>query len=186
MVQVHLGPQVTDLLVLPTVELSDAELHAIRSLMDHAFEGNFTDDDWEHSVGGTHVFLREEDVIMSHAAVVERQLVAGETPLRTGYVEGVATHPAHRRQGYATAVMSMVNEIISANFELGALSTDVPELYLKLGWERWRGPTYVATSEGLLRTENEDAGIMVLRTEPTSKFTLSESLACDARRGDAW
>ena len=176
----------TDLLVLTTAELTGTDLTAIRSMMNSAFEGNFSDDDWEHTLGGTHVLLREDDLIMSHAAVVERQLIAGDTPWRTGYVEGVATHPAHRRQGYAAAVMRMVNEVVSRSFELGALSTEVPELYLQLGWERWQGPTYVATPGGPIRTENEDAGIMVLRTERTAELTLSESLTCRARRGDAW
>src|SRR5688500_7931506 len=100
--------------------------------MDAAFEEGFSDDDWDDTLGGTHAFLRIGDAIVSHAAVVQRTLTAGDVALRSGYVEGVASHPLHRRRGYAAAVMRKVNETITSSFDLGALSTDVPELYLRL------------------------------------------------------
>ena len=154
--------------------------------MDISFSGTFTDEDWEHTTGGIHVFVEDGSAIVSHAAVVERALLLDEVPLRTGYVEGVATHPHRRRRGHAATVMRKVNEIISSSFELGALSTEVPELYLQHAWERWHGPTYVAAPAGRVRTQDEDGGIMVLRTELTPPLALSESLTCDPRSGDAW
>ena len=59
-------------------------------------------------------------------------------------------------------------------------------LYARLGWERWRGPTFVRTAGGLVRTEDEDAGIMILRTPRTPALTRTESLSCEWRAGDAW
>src|SRR5687768_2020108 len=154
--------------------------------MDDAFEAGFSAADWSHTLGGTHVFLSDDGAIVSHAAVVERLLMANDAPLRTGYVEGVATDRDRRRRGYSTIVMRRVNKIIASTFELGALSTDVPDLYLKLGWEPWQGPTYVAMPEGPFRTGDEDAGIMVLRTAATAEIDLASSLTCEAREGDSW
>jgi aminoglycoside 2'-N-acetyltransferase I len=55
-----------------------------------------------------------------------------------------------------------------------------------LGWERWRGPTYVDTPWGRVRTADEDDGILVLRTEDTSALDPTVSLTCDWRQGDVW
>ena len=44
----------------------------------------------------------------------------------------------------------------------------------------------MSTPGGRVRTEEEDDGIMVLRTERTAHLASSESLICDRRRGDAW
>ena len=176
----------TDPLVIFTRELSRDDLRAIRSLLDVAFDGDFSDEDWEHTLGGRHVVLEKGGTIVSHAAVIERRLIAGDRSLRTGYVEAVATDHDHRRQGCATAVMRAVNLVISSSFEIGALSTEVPELYLSVGWERWHGPTYMSTPGGRVRTEEEDEGIMVLRTGRTAHLASSESLTCDHRSGDAW
>ena len=39
----------------PTSQLSPADLHELRALLDAAFAGRFSDDDWAHAVGGVHV-----------------------------------------------------------------------------------------------------------------------------------
>jgi hypothetical protein len=85
---------------LPTDSLSPDEIEVIRALLDAAFwddeDERFTQEDWEHSIGGLHVVLDLDGRIVSHASVVQRELqVAGHT-LRTGYVEAVATAPASR------------------------------------------------------------------------------------------
>ena len=38
--------------IVETRDLSDAERGAIRRLLDQAFEGGFSDDDWLHALGG--------------------------------------------------------------------------------------------------------------------------------------
>ena len=82
-------------------ELSPEDLRAVRRLLDEAFGGRFTQDDWHHTLGGLHVLALEEGELVAHAAVVDRTLRAAGHPLRTGYVEGVATRPDRRRQGLA-------------------------------------------------------------------------------------
>jgi aminoglycoside 2'-N-acetyltransferase I len=177
---------VVDLRVAGTDELSGAQLASIRALVEDAFEGTFDDHDWDHTVGGVHVFVVDDDVIVAHGAVVERTLVAGDRQLQSGYVEGVATARSHRRRGLGTKVMKRVAKAIQADFELGALSTAVQDFYELLGWERWRGPTYVDTPSGRVRTEDEDDGILVLRTAATRDLDATVSLTCDWRQGDVW
>src|SRR5207249_1344046 len=90
-----------------TGDLDPAEVAAIRGILVDAFadEGpdeQFTDADWQHALGGTHVVLDAGGEIVSHASVVERELRVGGRPLRTGYVEAVATAPAWRGRGHGT------------------------------------------------------------------------------------
>ena len=132
------------------------------------------------------MFVVDDDVIVAHGAVVERTLVAGDRRFRSGYVEGVATVRSYRRRGLGSMVMHKIAEIIERDFELGALSTGVQDYYERLGWERWRGPTYVDSSSGRVRTEDEDDGILVLRTATSRDLDLAASLACDWREGDVW
>src|SRR5215212_5123444 len=97
---------------LQTSELDGDELVAIRLLLDVAFGDDeadrFTDDDWAHALGGTHVVLDIDGTIVSHAAVVEREIHFAEKPLRTGYVEAVATAPEHHGRGFGSIVMEAV------------------------------------------------------------------------------
>jgi aminoglycoside 2'-N-acetyltransferase I len=146
----------------------------------------FSADDLDHAIGGVHWVAEGGGRIVAHASVVERLLEAGGRPMRTGYVEAVATLPAWRGRGLATRLMDAADEHIRAGFELGALSTDAHALYERLGWERWRGPTFVRTAAGPVRTEDEDGGVMVLRVPRTPPLTLREALSCECRAGDAW
>ena len=175
----------TDVRIVPTHELSSAELRALRGLLDEAFDGGFTDDDWDHTVGGLHVVVLD-GAIVSHGSVVERLLVAGDRPLRTGYVEGVATATGHRNRGHAQTVMRAVGGIIRSHHELGGLSTGLVDYYMRFGWEVWQGPTYVNAPDGPARTAEDDGGVMILRTRFTSDLDTTTRLMCDWRAGDVW
>jgi aminoglycoside 2'-N-acetyltransferase I len=171
-----------------STDLSQAGLTALRRLLDQAFGGSFSDDDWHHTLGGLHVLALEDGEVVAHAAVVGRTLLAGDRPLRTGYVEGVATRPDRRRQGHATLVMRAVGQLVDERHELGALSdgSAVPGFYERLGWERWRGPTFAASPDGPVRTADDDGGVMVRRTAGAAALDLTAALTCDRRPGDAW
>ncbi len=174
-----------DIRIAATHELSEAELRALRELLDEAFEGGFGDDDWDHTVGGLHV-LAEDGGIVSHAAVVERRLMAASRPLRTGYVEGVASARGHGGRGYASTVMREIGKLIQAHFELGGLSTGLPDFYARLGWELWPGPTYARSPERPQRTAEDDGGVMILRTDATHDLDTTLPLMCEWRSGDVW
>jgi aminoglycoside 2'-N-acetyltransferase I len=161
-------------------------LASIRELLDKAFAGEFTDDDWSHTLGGTHVLVRDGDDVVAHAAVVARDLEIGTDPFRAGYVEGVATAPSRRGSGLGSAAMVEASRVVLADFEVGVLSTSVHHFYERLGWERWQGPTFVRRGDQLTRTEVEDDGIMVLRFGPSAGLDLTAAITCAARSGDDW
>lgn len=149
-------------------------------------DGSFEDADWDHALGGVHVVLESDGEIIAHAAVVERTLEVGGHPVRTGYVEAVATRIGHHGQGHGSTVMTEVNAVIRAGFELGALGTGRFSFYERLGWERWRGPSGVRSRGGLLRTPDEDGYILVLRTPASPALDLEATISCDWRPGDVW
>jgi aminoglycoside 2'-N-acetyltransferase I len=172
-----------------TAELAPEELRNLRRLLDPAFgAGRFTEDDWRHTLGGLHVLAVLDGELVAHAAVVDRTLRAGGRPLRTGYVEGVATRPDRRRRGLAGLVMREAGAVIRRRHELGALSdgSGIPGFYERLGWEHWRGPTFVDAAPDPLRTEDDDDGVMVLRTPATGDLDPTAPLVCDWRPGDPW
>jgi aminoglycoside 2'-N-acetyltransferase I len=174
---------------LPTSDLTDAEIARIRQLMTDAFgddEERFGEADWDHAVGGIHVVLESGTAIVAHASVVERELHVAGRPLRTGYVEAVATAPDRHGQGLGTLVMAQIGSIIAAGYELGALGTGSHRFYERLGWRTWRGPCFVRTGEGARRTPDEEGFIMVLRTPSTPPIDLADPISCDWRPGDVW
>ena len=173
-----------------TDELAAAQLQELRHLLDEAFagdeEGDFADTDWANSLGGTHVLLEEGGLVLSHASVVPRRLRIGDRDVSTGYVEAVATRPDHQRRGHASRVLEEVTRVIIEEHDIGALSTGVPALYERQGWELWAGPTFASTPSGIVRTADDDGGIMVLRTPVTGPLDLTDPITCDWREGDVW
>jgi aminoglycoside 2'-N-acetyltransferase I len=175
---------------LATTELDAAEIVAIRSIMDDAFgtdeDERFTDDDWDHAVGGVHFVLDLGGVIVSHAAVVERRLWVAERPLRTGYVEAVATAPAHQGAGHGSLVMTAATTWIRRHDELGCLGTGRQAFYERLGWRTWHGPSSVRTADGLERTPDDDGYLMVLATPTSPVLDPASPISCEWRPGDVW
>lgn len=175
---------------LTTDELALAEVTAIRRLLDAAFgadeEERFGEADWQHAIGGVHFVLDADGEIRSHASVLERSLHVGGRPLRTGYVEAVATAPRFQRTGLGTMVMRAVASYISEHFELGALGTGSHAFYGRLGWRTWRGRSSVRTGDGERPTPQEDGYIMVLLTPTSPPLDLTEPISCDWRPGDVW
>lgn len=161
-------------------------LSDLKQLLAQAFGNKFSQDDWEHGLGGTHIALRDSGLLVSHAAVVPRRLHIGDEIYSCGYVENVATLPDRQHRGSASMAMRQVNSHISNQFEIGALSTSSKDLYRQLGWEDWQGPSYVLTNDEWLRSKSEDNGIMVLKIDPKSDLNFSSRIACEARHGDSW
>lgn len=172
--------------VVETERLSDVAHRSARQLMEAAFAGDFSDEDWQHALGGWHALIGPDDAVVAHAAVVERRIVVGTRACRAGYVEAVAVAPALQRRGLGTRVMQAIGEIIQARFDIGVLSTGEWGFYAPLGWERWSGPTYVRTAHGDERTPDDDDGVMVLRCIGSREVDLAASITCDARDGDSW
>ena len=98
-------------------ELGQAGIRAIRRILWAAFpegEEGFTEEDWQHGLGGVHFVLDLEGRIVGHASVVERELHVGDRLLRTGYVEAVAVEPAWQGRGLGTLLMRHVTDDVRA------------------------------------------------------------------------
>ena len=175
---------------LRSQDLTASEIDVIRQIMRLAFwedeEERFTDADWEHALGGIHVVLDIGGEIVAHAAVVERELHVDGRPLRTGYVEAVATTPARQGEGFGSRVMTAVDEIIGERYELGALGTGRHHFYQRLGWLTWMGPLFVRMPDGPHRTPDEDGYILVLETPTSPQLDLRAPISCEWRPGDVW
>jgi aminoglycoside 2'-N-acetyltransferase I len=174
---------------LATEELSSEEVAVLRDLFDAAWRDDpegFTDEDWEHAVGGVHFILEEGRAIVAHASVVERELHTRGHRLSTGYVEAVATSPKRQRRGYGSTLMRDVDEHIEQAFQLGALATGSVAFYERLGWVVWGGPTFVRTKAGLIRTAEEDGQVLVRLTPTSPQLDLTAPISCDWRSGDVW
>ena len=169
-----------------TAELDAATLEAARALLYAVFEGEMTEHDWDHTLGGVHALVWEGDELVGHAAVVQRRLVHSGRALRTGYVEGVAVRADRRRRGYGAAAMDAVERVIRGAYELGALGAtdEATAFYEARGWQQWEGPTSAITPTGLRRTLGDDGSVFVLPVH--RELDRSGELTCDWRDGDVW
>lgn len=154
-----------------------------------AFSGgelDFTDADWEHSLGGMHALICYHGVLIAHGAVVQRRMLYRDNALRCGYLEAVAVREDWRGQGLARAVMDALEQVLRGAYQLGALSSSEAgrPMYVSRGWLPWQGPTSVLAPDGVTRTPDDDGAVFVLpvtvEVDPTAELT------CDWRPGDVW
>ncbi|QFZ22795.1 GNAT family N-acetyltransferase [Saccharothrix syringae] len=168
-----------------TWQLPEAVRAEVRALLDEAFDGDFSAEDWEHALGGVHALARDGDELVGHGAVVQRRVLHRGRALRVGYVEAVAVRASHRRRGVGQALMAALGDVVRGAYDLGALSAseEALEFYAACGWQPWSGRTFALTPDGLRRTGDEDGGVFVLPVVPVDP---SGDLACDWRDGDVW
>ena len=151
-----------------------------------AFAGDFTETDWEHTLGGTHALICHHGAIIAHAAMVQRRLVYRGNALRCGYVEGVAVREDFRGQGLVHALLDAVEQVMRGAYEVGALSSSVRarSLYASRGWLPWRGSTSVLAPGGPTRTPEDDGTVFVFPLGVS--LDTAADLMCDWRAGDVW
>ncbi|OBB14717.1 aminoglycoside N-acetyltransferase AAC(2')-Ib [Mycolicibacterium setense] len=173
-----------------TSDLDHETREGARRMVIEAFEGDFSDADWEHSLGGMHALICHHGALIAHAAVVQRRLIYRDTALRCGYVEAVAVREDWRGQGLATAVMDAIEQVLRGAYQLGALSSadTATDMYLSRGWLPWQGPTSVLQPTGVTRTPDDDGSVFVLPVDLPAgiDFDTSAEITCDWRDGDVW
>ena len=177
----------TELRLAHTHELDGSTSKAAQALLLDAFDGDWSDADWEHSLGGVHALLWDDDgALIGHGAVVQRRLLHAGRALRTGYVEAMAVRADRRGEGHGGVIMDSLERVVRGAYDLGALSSseDALRFYAHRGWSRWQGPSFVLTPGGRKRTEEEDDAIFVLPV--TLELDLTGEITCDWRDGDVW
>jgi aminoglycoside 2'-N-acetyltransferase I len=169
-----------------TAELDANTLTAARTLLDHVFGADMSDDDWDHALGGLHALMWEGGAMIGHASLVQRRLIYQGRALRTGYVESVAVRPDRRRRGVGAAMMRELERVIGAAYDLGALGAteDGAALYRSRGWRQWEGETWALAPSGPIRTEAVDGDVYVYEVGLT--LDVRAPLTCDWRDGDLW
>lgn len=182
MLNLELG-QRAQLSVVSAEELAQSEKGQIVRLCSGAFDEDFGNM-FRLLPGAVHILARVEGELASHACWVTRWLQPGSLgPLRTAYVEAVATESSRRGKGLGSFVMGRITEEI-VGYELGALSPAYVPFYERLGWEMWQGPTAIRTRGGLLPTPGEE--VMVLRTPRTPALDTSALITAEWREGELW
>jgi aminoglycoside 2'-N-acetyltransferase I len=171
--------------VAHTGQLAPDALAQARALLDAAFAGEMTDDDWAHCLGGLHALAWRGGELAGHAALVQRRLLHAGRVLRAGYVEGVAVRADLRRRGIGDALMAPLEQVARRAYDVTALATsdEGAAFYAARGWLPWQGPTSALTPDGVVRTPDDDDCVLVLRG---SDLDRSAELTCDWREGDPW
>ncbi len=169
-----------------TADLDNETRQGLCQMVADAFAGDFTETDWEHTLGGMHALIWHHGAIVAHAAVVQRRLLYRGNALRCGYVEGVAVREDFRGQGLVHALLDGVEQVIRGAYQVGAVSSsDVARrVYTARGWLPWRGPTSVLAPTGPTRTPEDDGTVFVLPVGIS--LDTSADLMCDWRAGDVW
>ncbi|MFG3010811.1 GNAT family N-acetyltransferase [Streptomyces cinerochromogenes] len=175
------GGMIPRLRLAHTADLDAAELRRIRALLDDAFDGDFSDEDWEHGLGGMHVLVQDGDGLAAHGALVMRRVRHGGRWLRTGYVEAVAVRADVRRTGLGGRVMAELERVVDRAYDLGALSAsdEGALLYTARGWQCWPGQVHALSPDGIVRLPEEEGGVYVRGVlDPAGELVL------DWRDGD--
>ncbi|AEV86921.1 aminoglycoside 2'-N-acetyltransferase [Actinoplanes sp. SE50] len=171
-----------------TADLSPSDRSRIRDLLDDAFGGRFDDHDWEHALGGLHILISVDGTLIAHGSVVRRQFLHQGRSVRCGYVEAVAVHPAHRRRGFGSAVMTEAERLIDHGYALGGLSASASavDLYRGRGWRRWPGGTAVLGPAGVTPTPGDDDSTLLRLVPGGTPLSVTDPVVCDWRDGDVW
>ena len=180
--------------VAHTSQLGPATLESARLLVRAAFvegraagaPGEFSDQDWDHGLGGMHALVHDGGELVAHGSVVQRRFLHAGRTWRVGYVEAVGVAAGARRRGHGTAVMAALEDVVRAAYDFGALSAtdDGAPMYRSRGWHRWQGPARALTPAGVVRTPDEDGAVYVLPL--AAPLDPAAELTCDWRDGDLW
>ena len=166
-------------------QLTTTQHHAIRALLDAAFECEFSDEDNDHASGGVRVIASDGDQIVGHAALIARIITIAGTPYRVGYVEGVAVALDRQGQGIGAQIMRQITDMAQRDFVVAMLSTGEIDFYAKFGWQRFVGESFVDDHGTISRTAAEDEGLMLIT--PLSHLNQpGVAWVCDWRTGDVW
>jgi aminoglycoside 2'-N-acetyltransferase I len=168
-----------------TADLAPADLRDIRALLDGAFHGDFTDEDFEHGLGGMHALLHDAAGLAAHGAVVMRRARHAGRWRRIGYVEAVAVRADVRRHGLGGRVMEALERIVDRAYDAGALSAseEGARLYAARGWRLWPGRICALGPEGVVRLPEEE-GCVYVRPALAGPLDPPDELVFDWRDGD--
>lgn len=160
-------------------------LNDIRKLLIDAYEGDFSEEDWLHTIGGVRFLATVDDVIVAHCAVITREMMINNRPITVGYLEGMAVSIHFQGKGIGSHLLAEISQFCRSSFELSMLSTDEFDFYGKFGWKKFVGVSGVNENKVQTRTPDEDENLMYLWGNSVSEQPIYTAY-CDLRAGDSW
>jgi aminoglycoside 2'-N-acetyltransferase I len=161
-----------------------SQLGDLRAFLDEAFDGDFSDEDFEHAFGGTHFVILARGQLIAHGSVVLRRISFDGQVYATGSLEAMAVALEWRGHGIGSKLLAALTDFCRSSFAVSMLSTGSHAVYEHRGWRRFNGESHLATDSGLLRTEDDDDGLMVLTS--LEHVVAANQATCDFRSGDVW
>ncbi|WP_335939557.1 GNAT family N-acetyltransferase [Streptomyces sp. PTD5-9] len=172
--------------VAHTHQLTPAELDEIKAFLETAFEGEFSEDDWDHTLGGVHAYVRDDSGVLAHGSVGQRRVVLAGRSYRVGYVEAVAVRADRRREGLGGRVMAALEGVVDRAYAFGALSAseEGAGMYAGRGWWVWPGRIAVQGPRGIERLPDEEGSTYVRGVAGGALPAATGELVFDWRDGD--
>ncbi|AQU66384.1 GNAT family N-acetyltransferase [Streptomyces niveus] len=170
-----------------TFELDPATLGEIRALLDDAFDGAFSDEDWTHGLGGVHVLVRDgTGALVAHGSVIQRRLTHAGRSYRVGYVEAVGVRPDRRGDGLGGRVLEVLERVIARAYDVGALSASDSgaRLYRSRGWHLWQSRVEALSPDGIVRLPEEEGTTYLWPVPDLELPSADDALVFDWRDGD--
>ncbi len=111
---------------------------------------------WAHP--DLRVLIETDDASLAcHTGIFFRTVTWNGQKVHIGGIGGVATHPGHRRRGYASVALSAAVQTMrdhdAAQFALLFCEPHNFEFYQARGWQRFGGDIYAEQPEGRIRFE---------------------------------
>lgn len=166
-------------------ETDNTQLEICRSVLNEAFDGDFSEEDWSHTFGGIRFLGFLEKRLIAHGSVVPRTIWMDAIETKVGYVEGIAVEKSYWRRGFGSLLISEITAFCRAEYPISMLSTGEKEFYRKQGWVDFLGESYVKENGIEIRTKEEDEGLMVL-LGALSSLSIPRKVVCETRDGDFW
>jgi len=173
------------MIIKQVTDVDSKSASSIRSLLELAYDGDFSAEDWEHTLGGQYFIGFLDETIIAHGSVISRSIYINEKALIVGYVEAIAVLPSYWRQGFGTQLMKHITQFCYNNYELSMLSTDEKTFYEKLGWLQFQGESFVRNGKFEVRTVEEDDGLMLYFGKNCGLGEIQRAV-CQPRSGDDW
>ena len=160
-------------------------LTAIKNLLNDAYDGDFSEEDWLHSFGGVRFLATLNNEIVAHGAVVPREILINEKMTTVGYLEAIAVSSTYQGRGIGSHLLSSISEFCTSRYQISMLSTDEFNFYSNFGWKQFKGKSGVLLDGEVVLTPDEDEGLMYLIGKAGFNQEIS-SAYCDPREGDHW
>ncbi len=176
----------TTVTIARTEDLSADTRASIIALCIAAFRSHDFEQMFVHiPAGGRHFLMQRDDQVVCHAVVTTRWLQPTDLPpLKSAYVDAVATLPRYQGQGHGSTVMRHLARNLE-DYAIAGLKTASRGFYERLGWELWRGPLAGRTTDAVVPTPAQ-GGVMVLRLPHTPPLSLDGALSIECQPGRIW